>query len=309
MLSRIAESLYWLGRYAERAEGTARILDVHYHLLLEDRLVDEEAACRSLMGVMGVPASDVPVTDSEALTALLAFDRAYPGSIVSSLGAAWDTARSMRGVVSSEMWECLNAMHVALPYEISAARGQMPYRFFRWVKERAALLAGLSDSTLSRDDGWHLLVLGRSLERVDMTARLLAARYDQSWGQGGWVATLRSCSAYEAYLRTYQRAVDGSLAVEFLVLDRLFPRSVYHALISAEGCLAALDPRSERSGVSDTARRCLGLARAELEFSSGARLLDELPERLSRIQELCSQAGAAVSERYFRPAQVLEWSV
>ena len=89
------------------------------------------------------------------------------------------------------------------------------------------MLAGLADSTMSRDDGWRFLVLGRSLERVDMTARLLSARYGESWGESGWITTLRSCGAYEAYLRTYQRAVDAALAAEFLVLDRLFPRSVF----------------------------------------------------------------------------------
>ncbi|HUB72369.1 MAG TPA: alpha-E domain-containing protein [Acidimicrobiales bacterium] len=308
LLSRIAESLYWLGRYVERAEDTARILDVHFHLLLEDRWVDEQVAGRVLLTVMGFPAADGEASDSVLVTRALAFDSDYSGSIVRSLEAAWENARGAREAVSSEMWECLNATHEALPDQIEAATGQMPHAFFWWVKERAAILGGLSESTMSRDEGWRFLMLGRSLERADMTARLLSARYGESWGQMGWVTTLRSCSAYEAYLRTYHRAVDGSSAAEFLVLDRLFPRSLYFALRSAENSLDEIAPRAGRAGVEDLARRHLGQARAELEFTSASDLLADLPGHLGHVQKRCSAASAAISERYFRPAAIVEWS-
>ncbi|HMK97865.1 MAG TPA: alpha-E domain-containing protein [Acidimicrobiales bacterium] len=308
MLSRIAESLYWLGRYVERAEDTARILDVHFHLLLEDRWVDEDAAGRVLLQVMGFPASEGAASDAMLVTRALAFDPEYSGSIVRSVQAAWENARGAREAVSSEMWECLNATHEALPREIDASTGQMPHAFFWWVKERAAILSGLSDSTMSRDEGWRFLMLGRYLERADMTARLLSARYGESWGQMGWVTTLRSCSAYEAYLRTYHRAVDGSSAAEFLVLDRLFPRSLYFALRSAEISLDQIAPRTGRTGVEDLASRHLGQARAELEFTSAADLLADLPGHLGNVQKRCADASAAVSERYFRPAAIVAWS-
>lgn len=308
MLSRIAESLYWLGRYTERAEDTARILDVHFHLLLEDRWLDEAAACRALLSVMGLGDRAAEDADSVMVTSVLAFDTSYSGSIVRCLEAAWENARGVRDAVSSEMWECLNATHEALPRAVEHATGPTPHTFFDWVKERVAVLAGLSESTMSRDESWRFLVLGRSLERVDMTARLLSARYGESWGQVGWVTTLRSCSAYEAYLRTYQRTVDASSAAEFLVLDRLFPRSVYFALRTAETCLAEIDPRAGRLGVDDAARRHLGQGRAQLEFSSMAELLADLPARLAYVQKCCSDASAAIGERYFRPAAVVEWS-
>jgi uncharacterized alpha-E superfamily protein len=303
MLSRIAESLYWLGRYSERAEDTARILDVHYHLLLEDRWVDEEAACAALVEVMGVGDRAAEGSDSEEITRLLAFDPDYLGSIVGAMGAAWENARSVREAISSEMWESVNTTNEAL----RVVDHHSPHAFFRWVKERSAVLAGLADSTMSRDDGWRFLLLGRSLERVDMTARLLSARYGESWGQAGWVTTLRCCSAYEAYLRTYQRAVDASLAAEFLVLDRLFPRSVFHALRTAEQCLAELAPSTGRAGSDDAARRSLGQARTELEFRSVEELLGDLPGHLSRIQQHCFDAGAAVADRYFSAARTVEW--
>ncbi len=302
MLSRIAESLYWLGRYSERAEDTARILDVHYHLLLEDRWVDEESACAALLEVMGV-ADHPDGLDSAAVTRLLAFDPESHGSIIGAMEAAWENARGAREAISSEMWESLNATHEAL-----ATCDRSPYSFFRWVKERTAIVAGLADSTMSRDDGWRFLVLGRSLERVDMTARLLSARYGESWGQAGWVTTLRCCSAYEAYLRTYQRAVDASLAAEFLVLDRLYPRSVFHALQTAEECLAELSPSLGRAGSGDAARRRLGRARMELEFRSVDELLGDLPGYLFRVQQHCFDASSAVASRYFRSGQPIAFT-
>ena len=308
MLSRIAESLFWLGRYSERAEETARILDVHYHLLLEDRWVDEASACAALLDVMGVGDRAAPGIDSSAVTRLLAFDPDYGGSIVGALEAAWENARGAREAISSEMWECINATNEALDVHVGRVGDQGPHLFFGWVKERAAMLAGLADSTMTRDDGWRFLVLGRSLERVDMTSRLLSARYGETWGQAGWVTTLRCCSGYEAYLRTYQRAVDASLAAEFLVLDRLFPRSVFHALRTAEQCLAELDPSTGRAGLGDAARRSLGQARTELEFRSVDDLLADLPGHLSRLQRLCYEAGVAVADRYFRQTRAMEWT-
>lgn len=308
MLSRIAESMYWLGRYVERAEDTARILDVHYHLLLEDRLVDEESACRALLEIMGVAHRANSPCTSETVTRLLAFDSTYPASIVSAVSAAWVNARGMREAASSEMWECLNATYLDLPYQAETASIEAPHEFFGWVKGRAAMLGGLAEATLSHDDGWRFLVLGRSLERVDMTARLLSARYGDAWGLSGWITTLRCCSAYEAYLRTYRRAVDGSLAAEFLLLDRLFPRSVFCALSTAETRMAELGPSAHRTGLGDEARRLLGRARTTLEFRSPADLLADLPHHLQRVQADCAAAGAALADRYFRQTAAIAWS-
>ncbi|MHB8664965.1 MAG: alpha-E domain-containing protein [Acidimicrobiales bacterium] len=308
MLSRIAESLYWIGRYVERAEDTARILDVQFHRLLEDPWIDEDAACRALVGVMGAPANDDEPLDALQVCELLAYDRTNPSSIVGALSAARDNARGAREAIPSEMWECLNATWYAMSDEVRMARGLGPHGFFRYVKERASILAGLADSTLSRDDGWRFLVLGRSLERVDMTSRLLSARWGDAGGSPGWVTTLRCCSAHEAYLRTYRRAVDASLVAEFLLLDRLFPRSVFHALSTAESCLAELDPLTGRAGFDDEARRILGQARTDLEFQHTSDLLRELPVYLARVQSACGGAATAIGQRYFRQTAAIEWT-
>ncbi len=308
MLSRIAESLYWVGRYVERAEDTARILDVHVHRTLEDPSVEEDAACRGLLAVMGVKAPEEPL-DSADLLDILAFDSASTTSIAGSLVAARENARSARDSISSEMWECLNATYNALPGVVARVLGGSPHAFFAYVKERAAILAGLADSTMSRDDGWLFLVLGRSLERVDMTARLLSASFGDGSGPGELVTTLRCCSAHEAFLRTYRRRVEPDLVAEFLLLDRLFPRSAFHALGRAEECLAQLQPGAGRAGLDDEARRILGRARTDLEFRRVHELVADLPSHLSSLQECCSGAGDALARRFFRQSAPQEWSL
>ena len=307
MLSRIAESLYWVGRYAERAEDTARILDVHVHRTLEDPSVEEDAACRGLMAVMGVEAPEAPL-DNGLMLGILAFDATSPTSIAGSLVAARENARSARDSISSEMWECLNATYNALPAMVAQVRSGSPHAFFSYVKERAAILHGLGDSTMSRDDGWLFLILGRSLERVDMVTRLLSASFTEGAGPPEWVTTLRCCSAHEAFLRTYRRRVERDLVAEFLLLDRLFPRSAFHALGQAEECLAELQPGAGRAGLDDEARRILGRSRTDLEFRRVQELVADLPNYLASLQAACSQAGDAVARRFFRQSALQEWN-
>ena len=307
MLSRVAESLYWIGRYVERAEDTSRLLDVHVHTLLEDPWIDEEATSRGVLGVMGVTVGAGPV-DARQTVARLAFAPDDTSSIVGALTAARENARGVRESLSSELWETLNATYHALPSQQAAAERHGPHGFFRYVRERAAVVAGLIDGTMPRDDGWRFLVLGRSLERVDMTARLLWARSQQRGAASGWTGLLKSCSAHEAYLRTYRAAVEPARVAEFLVLDRLFPRSVYAALALAERCVTELDPQVGRAGVDDTARRLLGRARTDLEFRVSADLLRDLPALLGMLQHTCAETGAALSARHFHHAATRSWT-
>ncbi|MEY2469304.1 MAG: hypothetical protein QOF21_2002 [Actinomycetota bacterium] len=308
MLSRIAESMFWIGRYVERAEATARILDVHYHLVVQDALVDEASACAALLSVMGARDAIGHAVTLDGVNDVLAYSMDQPSSIVSTLYGARENARGAREAISSEMWETLNATHHALPGRVATARSLGPNIFFRYVKERAAIVAGLVDSTLVRDDGWRFLVLGRALERVDMTARLLVARATVADTPGGWVTTLLCCSAHEAYLRTYRRAVDASLVAEFLLLDRLFPRSVLFSLTKADEALAELDKQQVRAGVDDEARRLLGRAAADLEYRRLEELLAELPLHLGELQNTVARTSSAIADRYFHQTKPMEWS-
>jgi len=154
-----------------------------------------------------------------------------------------------------------------------------------------------------------VLVLGRSLERVDMTARLLAARIGARRGSEGWTSTLRACSAHDAYLRTYQEGVEAPRVVEFLLVDRLFPRSVFHALRAGEHALARLDPESGRSALDEPARRAIGRARTDLEFLSATNLLDDLPGRLQGLQRTVSTVSEEVTRRLFAGSAPLQWCI
>ena len=310
MLARNAEALYWIGRYVERADDTARILDVTVHQLLEDSSADPDQTSRVLLGVLGIKPPGTAL-DMWALTDLVAFGRGLPGecSIVDSVSAARENARSAREVTSSDMWECLNTTYNALSERERAARRLGPHLFFSFIESRAAMFAGLADSTLSRDDGYRFLVLGRALERVDMTVRLLLSRVGDSPSSPAWVTVLRSAGAHDTYLRTYRGVLDANRVVEFMLLDRLFPRSVYYSLKLAEHSLDELMHRPHsRVGATAEAVRLLGRARSELEFIGPGLLLDSLEKRLAGLQATCREAGDAVALQYFHSAPWVAWS-
>ncbi|WP_285042974.1 alpha-E domain-containing protein [Plantibacter sp. LMC-P-059a] len=304
MLSRIAESLFWIGRYIERSDGTARILDVHLQLLLEDPWIDEDTACRSLLSVMGSDApADHELTRQDVL-AQLAVDRTHPASIAYSLGAARENARRAREIVSTELWECLNTTRARMPRRVASDK---VHEFFGWVRERSALAVGIVDSATSRDDAWRFFTLGRSLERADMTARLLATRSLTEASGPSWTTILRSCGAYEAYLRTYRGMPSAKNAAEFLLLDQLFPRSVMFSISRAEECMRDLEPRRGRVGTVDSAQRLLGQIRSDLEYRPIQDTLGDLPGRMDAVQNVTSQVSEAIRERYFPTHAVPAW--
>ena len=304
MLSRIAESLFWIGRYIERSDGTARILDVHLQLLLEDPWIDEDTACRSLLSVMGSEAaSDVALTRGDVLSRL-AVDRHDPASIAYSLGAARENARRAREIVSTELWECLNTTRARMPRKVA---GDKVHEFFAWVRERSALAVGIIESATSRDEVWQFFTLGRSIERADMTARLLATRTLTEASGPSWTTILRSCGAYEAYLRTYRGVPSARNAAEFLLLDRLFPRSVMFAVSRAEACLREVEPSNGRVIATDGGVRILGQMRSELEFTPIGEILDDLPGQMDTVQAATSAASEAIRQRYFPTSAAPTW--
>jgi uncharacterized alpha-E superfamily protein len=305
MLSRIAESLFWIGRYIERSDGTARILDVHLQLLLEDPWIEENLACRSLLHLMGSPVPpDRDLTRKDVL-ATLAADRTHPASIAYSLGAARENARRAREIVSTELWECLNTTFTKMPKNIASAK---THDFFGWVRERAALAVGIVESSASRDDAWHFFTLGRSLEQADMTARLLATRSLTENSGPSWTTILRSCGAYESYLRTYRGVPSARNAAEFLLLDRLFPRSIVFSISRAEQCLQELEPRTDRLGVSESSQRVLGQIRSQLEYRPIMEILNDLPGHMDMVLDATSTASESIGHRYFPSSAVPTWT-
>jgi uncharacterized alpha-E superfamily protein len=305
VLSRIAESLYWIGRYVERAEDTSRNLDVHLTLLVDDPWAPEAVVCASLMSAMGHEGENLVETSAGVLERL-AWDRTTPGSVLGALAAARENARRSREVVSTELWESIN---VTFHEASRAGRRSDPHGFLTWVRERMAAFNGVADATLSRDEVWNFLVLGRSIERADMTARLVAARSLAGDAGPSWVTLLQSCGAYQAFLRSAKGVVDDRRSVEFLLLDELFPRTLMSALVRAEACLDELAMRhgiGERGRASE-AHRVLGMIRSELEFAPTAELFDDVYHVMERVQSACSVASDAISRRYFPRGVVTAW--
>jgi uncharacterized alpha-E superfamily protein len=307
MLSRLAESLYWIGRYVERADDTARVVNTYVHRILEDPFNDQDAACRSLFAILGVPCESTEPLTIEHVLGQLVYDPRNASSIAGSLAAAHDNARRAREAISSEMWVALNATHNELPRVRSRASRLGAATYLEFVRERTALFSGLADSTISHDDGWQFLVLGRSLERIDMTARLLEGRLLAAEHSPDWLTLLRASGAMESFLRASTGVADPLAIASFLLLDRLFPRSAYHALSVADECLAHLSPVDGRAGITDQARRTIGRARNRLEYTDPRRLLGELADLLDYLERTCASANDEITARYFRQAAAVEW--
>ena len=303
MLSRIAESLFWIGRYIERADGTARIVDVLRLQLLEDPAAQEGEAARTVLSViMGMP-SDGAVGFTDVGDRLV-FDRQNPSAIAGALLAARENARRARETLSTELWEAINTTWHRWQ---GLGRQDVTSRHLSWARERAALISGIADSTMSHDDAWHFLVLGRNLERADMTARLVATGGRPGSG-APWSVVLSSCGAQQAFMRSQRGLHSDDRAAAFLVLDREFPRSVFYAMTKAEQHLPTLDPHADRIGVSDEARRQLGRVRTSLEFRATSEVLAELPEQMLRVQQSVNGAAQAVASRYFQAGPLPTWT-
>ncbi|MCW2770707.1 MAG: hypothetical protein JWR27_2140 [Aeromicrobium sp.] len=302
MLSRIAQSLFWIGRYLERADDTARILDVQMQVLIEDPGMDERTSCEQLLSVMGVE-NYTGQPNRWMMLDLLAHNPEAPTSIAAAIGAARESARRARETLSTDIWAAINTTWRGL----GTARAMRPPDMFNWVRNRTAMISGIADSTMSRDDGWHFFMLGRSIERVDMTARLLSTAALASGPQVAWPTTLRACGAYESFIRAYRGIEADRQAAEFLLLDRWFPRSIVSSLAEAERALNKLESAGQRSGFSDEAQRLLGRARTELEYRPLADIVFDLPVEMERLQRSCAAASDAVSVRYFAESEFHTW--
>lgn len=308
MLSRIAESLFWIGRYIERAEDTCRILDVHLQQLVEDPTLDQHESAASLLTAMGVEVGDLDEgtrVDQQLVMERLCYSPTSGTSLVSIMAAARGSARRARETVSVEMWEGINTTyHDVTANSFSRLR---PVTAFKMVRERCAVISGLADQTMTHDEGWHFLALGRRIERVDMTARLMSIAAVNPLSQLAWSNALRACGAHHAFVRDYGGEANTTDAAGFLLLDRLFPRSIVATLKEAESSLAALEDATLRVAFTDKASLLLGRSRAQLEYRAPSDLLLDLSDRMVLLQEVCVEASQAVADRYFTGAAAAQW--
>jgi uncharacterized alpha-E superfamily protein len=327
LLSRVADAVCWMNRYVERAENVARFVDVNLHLTLDSPYTNgaEASPWAPLVATTGdhaLFAGRYGAPTRESVMEFLTFDAQYPNSILSCLRAARENARSVREIISSEMWRQLNEMHLAVQ---EAARDPQlalasPGDFYDRVKHGCHAFVGITYLTMTHNEAWHFGRLGRLLERADKTSRIVDVKCFLLLQQGKvdpthvadeiqWAALLKSASAFEMYRKRYGR-IEPSDVVAFLLLASKFPRSMRYCVAKAERSLHAITgtPPGE---VRTTAEERVAALRAELaEADVRAILAEGLHEWLDSAQTKLNAIGEAISGDFFaaRPVSSRERS-
>ncbi len=308
MLSRVADSLYWMSRYLERAEHTARLLDLNLNLTLDQSSRVAEQRWRLVMSSLRSVAPDANPCDAYCLTDHLTFNTDNKDSLVSCVTAARENARQVREQISSEMWEQLNQLYLRVRLASIGGIYAQPHEFYRPVKEGSHLIQGLTDSTMTHGEGWHFIQLGRYIERasaaatlLDVNLRALFDSTDQSTGGQdyiSWVALLKSCTSFEAYCQTYTAELRPEWIAEFLLLNPQSPRSVRFAAEMIETSLQAV-ARLTNSRKTGRAERLAGRLRATLDYSQVDEIMaDSIHNYLENIHRQCAQIHNAVQQQY-----------
>jgi uncharacterized alpha-E superfamily protein len=319
MLSRVAESIYWMSRYVERAENVARFISVNLNLSL-DMPGEAGQQWRPLVVITGDDAEfqeRIGVPTKESVVRFLTFDADNPNSILSCLLAARENARSVREIISAEMWEHINKFYLMV-----RDGGTLedildnPYRFYEQVNVSGQQFSGVTDSTMTHGEAWHFCQLGRMIERADKTSRILDVKYfillpkpsdvGTPYDDIQWLALLRSASALEMYRQRHGR-ISPVNVVKFLVLDKEFPRAVLHCLTRANESLHAISCTSPGS-FSNLAEQRLGQLRAELAYTRAEEVISGgLHEFIDDFQTRLNSVGEAVFESFFakRPLEAI----
>ncbi|QJD29713.1 alpha-E domain-containing protein [Methylococcus geothermalis] len=300
MLSRVAESLYWMSRYLERAENTARMINANANMML-DLPKDIRPSWNSLLTITDsetVFKALYPVPAESQITRFLISDARNPGSIISSLRAARENARSIRDILQREGWEQINELYLKATARVPDS--ESPKRRFAYLDEiilSVQGVAGLIAGTMSHDEAYEFVRLGCDLERADMTTRILDVR----WGDLSpdakeslkpfenllWMSVLKSMTAYHMYRRHCQTAVGRDSVVKFLMEDTLFPRSCHYCLRDMQD---ALDHLPQGGRVRDKLAEAIGLLQDEesRRHAELHRFIDDLQIKLGEIHDtLC----------------------
>jgi uncharacterized alpha-E superfamily protein len=311
MLSRVAESIYWMSRYIERADNTARVVDVTLNLILDmpfgsvqqwQPLVDTTGDTREFARRYGV-------ATQQRVIEFLTFDHDNPNSILSCLRAARDNARSVREIISSEMWEQVNQFYLMVAASAADPRSlRDPQQLFASVKMSSHLFAGVTDATMTHNEGWHFSRLGRHLERADKTSRILDVKYflllptaadvGTTYDDIQWAAVLRSASAFEMYRKRHGRLAPGRI-IEFLLLDREFPRAIRWCLWAARESVHAIS--GTPSGMFRTeVEQLLGEVCSQLAFAQADEIVAAgLHEYLDLLQTRMNRVGGGIHDTFF----------
>ncbi len=311
MLSRVADSIYWMCRYIERAENVARFIDVNLHLVL-DLVILQHEQWVPLIKVTGddkLFMKRYGQVNQRNVIQFLTFDREYPNSILSCLSTARENARSIREIISSEMWEQVNKFYLLVR---DAAENRevfdRPHDFFDEVKRNSHLFTGLTLDTMSHGEGWHFGRLGRLIERADKTSRILDVKYfillprveyvGTPYDNIQWSALLKSASGLEMYRKRYHR-ISPRQVVEFLIFDQEFPRAVAYCLKKADESLHCISGTNIGT-YGNLAERRLGRLSVDLHFTDAETVLHSgVHEFLDHFQLKLNEVGEAIFETFF----------
>jgi len=308
MLSRVADSLFWMARYLERAEHTARVLNVHLNLMLEQPAEASVGRWNRVRRVLGMDAAQLTLDDEAgALVRALSFDIANRSSIVSSIMSARDNARQVREQISSEMWEQLNRLfHEVRKADHAAEHDAEPLDFLNAVKEGTHLFEGLADSTMSHGEGWQFIQIGRYIERAVNTAVLVNVHYaDFADGADAsdyleWIGVLKCATAWEAYCKVYTATIDEHRVAEFLLLNPQFPHSLRFSVDCVRNAVASVAEMAP-SGRSARLTRLAGRLKASLDFAQVEEVMHEgLAHFLEEARRQCIGLHTAIYQAYFR---------
>ncbi|MBZ5695110.1 MAG: alpha-E domain-containing protein [Acidobacteriia bacterium] len=317
MLSRIAESLFWLARYIERAEDTARILDVNYHMMLEQSQQSYRLRWEPLVIMAGEEKlfhEFYSEANAENVFEFLAFRQDNPSSIVQCISKARENARTIRDRISREMWEDINGLYYTVTRfrpEDEIAAG--PHRFCDLVKFGAHRFHGVTDATMPHDEGWEFLRVGWSIERAEMSARLVDVQYynllDALPSVGApdnhqWMAVLRSVGAYEAYHRQYHSAIEPEKVAEMLILHPRHPRSIRFSTSEVQAGLRAISG-SPAGSYANEAERLAGRVVERLRYDRVDEIFKQgLHGYLNDLLRMCGAIGDDIARTYFYYAVV-----
>lgn len=308
MISRVADHLFWLGRYLERAESAARVCMVTRNLALDGELEGPQAWPPAVI-VSGGEApfrarhGDDAFADGERVQDWLAWETDNSGSIKSSVVAARENARSIREVVSLEAWEAVNELHLWMDGAGRDVWREDRHGFYRHVRQAVQLTLGVVNGTMPHDDAFDFLNLGLLLERANQTARILDVHHHalsrmeeahQVVEVALWLALLRACSGFEPFMKRFQGKTSARTVALFLALDARFPRSILHALHGADERLARVRTAdADRRGRSLSHLRSL-VAKVHDEavaFVDGGNLHDLLTQVVDETQSICDEIG------------------
>jgi uncharacterized alpha-E superfamily protein len=297
--------MYWVARYLERAEHTARVLEVNLNQNLERTPAAIGSSWQELLEAMRSPLAGTSLTNVYEITRALAFEMKYHSSIVAYIEAARENARQVREQISSEMWEQINQLYLFARQTSIDDIWHEPMPFFRNIREGSHLFQGITDSTMSHGEGWQFIQVGRYIERAGLTAQYLnvkMARLNEHIASAEdfqeWVGMLKGCTAFEAYCKVYTTDLRPARIAEFLLLNREFPRSIGFC---ADQIQQALVEISEATGLPKTNRvnRLAGKARATIDFGQIDEIMaDGLAQYLTNVQEQFVQIHGAIYQTY-----------